>query len=51
MDKINNTTKTYVSSIGLYDDSNNLLAVGKFNKPFTKDSSMEYVVNVKFRRM
>lgn len=50
-DKINNTTKTYVTSVGLYDDSNNLLAVGKFRKPLLKDSSYEYVVNVKLRRI
>lgn len=50
-DKVNNTTKTYVTGIGLYDDSNNLLAVGKFKKPLLKDSSYEYVVNVKLRRI
>lgn len=50
-DKVNNTTKTYVTSIGLYDDSNNLLAVGKFKKPLLKDSSYEYVVNIKLRRI
>jgi hypothetical protein len=51
MDKVNNTTKTYVTSIGIYDDFNNLLAVGKFKKPLIKDSSLEYVINVKFRRI
>lgn len=51
MDKVNNTTKTYVTSVGIYDDSNNLLAVGKFKKPLIKDSSLEYVINVKFRRI
>ena len=48
-DKLNNTTKTYVTTIGLYSDRNELLAIGKFSKPFLKDSSQEYVINVKIR--
>jgi hypothetical protein len=48
-DKVNGTTKTYITSIGLYNNSNQLLAVAKFSRPFLKDSSEEYVINVKIR--
>lgn len=48
-DKLNNTTKTYVTTIGLYNNLNELIAIGKFSRPFLKDSSQEYVINVKFR--
>jgi len=48
-DKLNNTTKTYISTIGLYDDNRNLLAVGKLKKPLLKDSSQEYIFNVRIK--
>jgi hypothetical protein len=48
-DKLNNTTKTYITSIGLYNNRHELLAIGKFSRPFLKDSSQEYVINVKLR--
>lgn len=48
-DKLNNTTKTYITAVGLYNERNELLALGKFSKPFLKDSSQEYVINVKLR--
>jgi hypothetical protein len=53
-DKLNNSTKTYVTTIGLYgiDQStgeNALLAVAKLSKPFLKDSSEEYVFNIKLK--
>lgn len=48
-DKLNSTTKTYITTIGLYNERSELLAVGKFSKPFLKDSSQEYVINVKIR--
>lgn len=48
-DKLNNTTKTYISTIGLYDDDKNLIAVGKLTKPLLKDSSKEYIFNVRIK--
>lgn len=48
-DRLNNTTKTYISTIGLYDDNRNLLAVGKLRKPLLKDSSQEYIFNVRIK--
>jgi hypothetical protein len=48
-DKLNNTSKTYITSIGLYNNRHELLAIGKFSRPFLKDSSQEYVINVKLR--
>lgn len=48
-DKVNNATKTYITTIGLYNQRNELLALGKFSKPFLKDSTQEYVINVKVR--
>lgn len=48
-DKVNNSTKTYITSIGLYDDDKNLLAVGKLKKSLLKDSGQEYVFNIKIK--
>jgi hypothetical protein len=48
-DKLNNGTKTYITTIGLYNQRNELLAIGKFSRPFLKDSTQEYVINVKVR--
>lgn len=48
-DKLNNTTKTYISTIGLYDDNKNLLAIGKLTKPLLKDSSQEYIFNLRIK--
>ena len=48
-DKLNNSTKTYMTSIGLYDDDKNLLAVGKLKKSLLKDSGQEYVFNIKIK--
>jgi hypothetical protein len=48
-DRLNNTTKTYISTIGLYDDNKNLLAVGKLTKSLLKDSSEEYIFNVRIK--
>ena len=38
---------TYVTSVGLYDDNEQLLAVGKLSQPFRKDYSTE--VNLRVR--
>lgn len=43
---INNPT-TYITTIGLYNDSNELLAVAKLSKPLKKDFTKEALVRVK----
>lgn len=43
---INNPT-TYVTSVGLYNEKKELLAVGKLPKPMRKDFNEETVINVK----
>jgi len=39
--------KTYFTSIGLYNDSNDLLAVAKLSRPLLKDSRKEALVRIK----
>jgi hypothetical protein len=39
--------KTYITTVGLYDDSNNLVAVGKLSRPAVKNFSNE--LNIKIR--
>lgn len=39
--------KVYVTSVGLYDDDNNLLAVAKLSKPIQKSFDREIVIKVK----
>jgi hypothetical protein len=39
--------KVYITSIGLYDDSNNLVAVAKLSKPIQKSFDREVVIKVK----
>jgi hypothetical protein len=48
-DRLNNSSKVYISTIGLYDDNRNLIAVGKLKKPLLKDSSEEYIFNVRIK--
>jgi hypothetical protein len=43
---INNPT-TYPTTVGLYNDSNNLLAVAKLSKPLQKDFTKEALIRVK----
>jgi hypothetical protein len=43
---INNPT-TYITTIGLYNDSNELLAVAKLSKPLKKDFTKEALIRVK----
>jgi hypothetical protein len=38
---------TYITAIGLYNDSNELLAVAKLSKPLQKDFTKETLVRVK----
>jgi hypothetical protein len=38
---------TYISSVGMYNDNNELLAVAKLSKPLKKDFTKEALVRVK----
>jgi hypothetical protein len=40
-------TRTYVTTIGLYDANDNLLAVGKVNKPVTKSPDNESIFRIR----
>ena len=42
-----NAPQTYVTTIGLYNDQNDLLAVAKLSKPLLKDFTKESLVRVK----
>ena len=39
--------KTYITSVGLYDESNELLAVAKLSQPILKSKSREALIKVK----
>jgi hypothetical protein len=41
------TTQTYITTIGLYDENDNLLAVGKTNKPVLKSPQTEAVFRLR----
>lgn len=41
------TTRTYITTIGLYDENDNLLAVGKVNKPVLKSPETEAVFRLR----
>ena len=40
-------TRTYITKVGLYDASDNLLAVGSLNKPVTKSPDTEAIVRLR----
>lgn len=40
-------TRTYITTVGLYDANDNLLAVGKINKPITKSPDNEATARVR----
>ena len=42
-----NSPQTYPTTVGLYNDSNELLAVAKMSKPLTKDFTKEALIRVK----
>jgi hypothetical protein len=42
-----NNPQTYITTIGLYNDTNELLAVAKLSRPLTKDFTKEALVRVK----
>ncbi len=39
--------KTYITTVGLYNDSNELLAIAKLSRPILKSSSREALIKVK----
>jgi hypothetical protein len=42
-----NSPQTYVTTVGLYNDNNELLAVAKLSKPLVKDFTKEALIRVK----
>jgi hypothetical protein len=42
-----NSPQTYITTIGLYNDSNDLLAVAKMSRPLLKDFTKEALIRVK----
>ena len=42
-----NTPQAYITTVGLYNDSNDLLAVAKLSKPLLKDFTKEALVRIK----
>lgn len=42
-----NNPQTYITTIGLYNDTNDLLAVAKLSRPLTKDFTKEALIRVK----
>ena len=42
-----NSPQTYPTTVGLYNDNNELLAVAKMSKPLTKDFTKEALIRVK----
>ena len=39
--------QTYITTVGLYNDNNELLAVAKLSRPLLKDFTKELLVRVK----
>lgn len=46
---IKDTSITYITTIGLYNDNRELIAVGKLSKPIKKDSTTERLFKVKLK--
>jgi hypothetical protein len=42
-----NNPETFITTVGLYNDNNELLAVAKFSKPLTKNFTKEALIRVK----
>ena len=42
-----NSPQTYMTTVGFYNDTNDLLAVAKLSKPLTKDFTKEALLRVK----
>ena len=46
-DSMNDNPRTYITTIGLYNDSNELVAVAKMSQPLAKDFTKEALIKVK----
>ena len=46
-DSFINNPQTFITTIGMYNDSNDLLAVAKLSRPLIKDFTKEALVRVK----
>ena len=42
-----NNPKVYITTVGLYNDTNDLVAVAKLSQPIAKDFSKEALIRVK----
>ena len=42
-----NNPQTYITTVGLYNDTNQLLAVAKLSRPLPKDFTKEALIRVK----
>ena len=38
---------SYITSVGLYDENNQLVAVGKLSEPLRKDPTIEYTIRAR----
>ena len=41
------TTRTYITTVALYDDNDNILVIGKTNKPVTKSPDSEAILKLR----
>jgi hypothetical protein len=42
-----NSPQAYITTVGLYNDTNDLLAVAKLSRPLVKDFTKEALIRVK----
>ena len=42
-----NTPQSYMTTVGLYNDNNDLLAVAKLSRPLLKDFTKESLIRIK----
>ena len=42
-----NSPQSYVTTVGLYNDNNDLLAVAKLSRPLLKDFNKEALIRIK----
>jgi hypothetical protein len=42
-----NTPQSYITTVGMYNDTNDLLAVAKLSRPLLKDFTKEALVRIK----
>jgi hypothetical protein len=46
-DTLINNPQTYVTTVGMYNDNNELLAVAKLSRPLVKDFTKESLIRIK----